>query len=93
MLDRLERAAKREQRRAQVVGDRAEEEAALLLGGVLLGQRAAQAVGHPPQRRADLGDLARARADGRDVQLAAGDALGIGRQPGERRARPSGAAG
>jgi hypothetical protein len=42
------------------VGDRAEEKAPLLLGGALLGERAAQAVGHPPQRRADLGDLPRA---------------------------------
>ena len=79
VLDRLERAAEREQRRAQVVGDRADEEASLLLGGVLLGQRVAQAVGHPPQRHADLGDLARARVDRRDVELAARDALGVGR--------------
>ncbi len=60
------------------------EEAPLLLGGVLLGQRVAQPVGHPAQRRADLGDLPRARADGRDVELPAGDALGVARQAGER---------
>ena len=89
VLDRLQRAAEREQRRAEIVGDRADEEASLPLGGVLLGERAAQAVGHPLQRRADLGDLARARVDGRNVQLATGDPLGIGRQPRQRRDDPA----
>jgi hypothetical protein len=56
----------------------------LLLGGMLLGQRVAEAVGHPPQRGADLGDLARPRVHGADVQLPAGDALGVARQAGER---------
>ena len=65
--------------------DGADEQPPLLFGGVALGQRAAQAIRHASQRRADLGNLARTRADRGDVEVASGDPLRVG---GEHREGP-----
>jgi hypothetical protein len=51
------------------------------LGGRGAAQRVAQAAGHAVQRVADLGDLAGTGAQRLDIELAAGDALGVGGQP------------
>ena len=89
VLERLERAAQREQRRAQVVRDRGDQEPPLALGGGRAAERVAQAVGHAVQRVADVGDLARAGGERRDVELAAGDPLGVGCQPRQRAQHPA----
>src|SRR5262249_5281058 len=68
LLERLERAAQREQRGAQIVCDRGDHEAALALGRRGRPQRLPQAAGHTAQRVADLGDLARAGRRGLDVE-------------------------
>jgi hypothetical protein len=89
MLERLERPAQREQRRAQVVGDRGDHEAPVALGGRRGGQGVAQPAGHAAQRVADLSDLAGARGEGLDIELAAGDAVGVGGQARQRRQDPA----
>ena len=88
-LERLERAAQREQRRAQVVGDGGDHEAALVLGGGRGAQRVAQPACHAVQRVADLRDLASAGGQRRDVELPAGDALGVGGEPRQRLQHPA----
>jgi hypothetical protein len=57
-LDRLQRAAQGEQRRAQVVRDRRDQEAALALGGGRRAERALERRGHAAHRLAHLRDLA-----------------------------------
>ena len=52
-------------------------------------QRVAQPAGHAVQRVADLRDLARAGGQRLDVELAAGDALGVGGQPRQRLQHPA----
>ena len=88
-LERLERAAQREQRRAQVVGDRRDHEAALMLGGGRGAQRVAQPACHAVQRVADLRDLAGAGGQRLDVELAARDPLRVGGQPRQRLQHPA----
>jgi hypothetical protein len=88
-LERLERAAQGEQGRAQIMGDRGDHETALALGRCRAAQRVAQAAGHPVQRLADLRNLAGACRQRLDVELAAGDALGIGGQSRERLQHPT----
>ena len=85
-LDRLQRAAQREQRRAQVVGDRGDEEAPVALGGRRGAECAARA--RPPCRCIASPTCATSRArvaTGAIVELAAGDPVRVGGQPRQRR--------
>ena len=87
--DRLQVPAQREQRRAQVVGDAGDEEPSRLVcfGSSLLGL--AERVGHALDRLRDVRDLADPAARDRDRQVAAGDLVDLGAQPGERRDHPA----
>jgi hypothetical protein len=71
------------------VGDRGDHEAPLALGGGRGDEGLLQPFGHPAQRVADLRDLAGAGGEGVDVQLAAGDAVGVRGQARERAQDPA----
>ena len=89
-LERLERAAQREQRRAQVVGDGGDHEAALALGGGRGAAARRPTRAAMPCSASPTCATSRARVAQRlDVELAAGDALGVGGQPRQRLQHPA----
>ena len=87
--DRLQVPAQREERCAQVVGDAGDEEPSCLVcfGSSLRGL--AERGRHALDRLRDVRDLADPAAWDRDHQVAAGDLVDLGAQPGERRDHPA----
>jgi hypothetical protein len=71
------------------MGDRGDHEAPLALGGGRGAQRLAQAAGHAAQCLTDLRDLAGAGREGVDLELAAGYAIGVGGESGQRAQHPA----